>query len=81
MGLRFARTRDLNEQLAWLLNRRAFSSRNLYAMAQGKRTALKLGSAHMAEIGRKGAQVRWDRERARKAAELAQNAAQPAISE
>lgn len=62
-GARLARTRDLNEELAWLLNRQ-HRNRNLYAMAQGKRTLAKLGVEHYRRIGKLGAQVRWDRERA-----------------
>jgi hypothetical protein len=61
-GLRLAQTRDLNNQLAWLLNRRAHRNRNLYAMAQGKRTLAKLGVEHYRRIGKLGAQVRWQRE-------------------
>lgn len=58
-GLKLARCRDANALLGHLLNRQAHRSRNLYAMAQGKRTALKLGSAHMSAIGKLGAAARW----------------------
>jgi hypothetical protein len=61
-GAKLAQTRDLNAQLAWLLNRQ-HRNRNLYAMAQGKRTSLTLGSAHMAAVGRQGAMRRWHPER------------------
>ena len=61
-GARLARTRDLNAQLAWLLNGQC-----RYATAQGKRTFAKLGVEHYQTIGKLGAQVRWQRERERKA--------------
>lgn len=68
-GARLADTYNLNQQLAWLLNRKAHRNRNLYAMAQGKRTLAKLGIEHYRRIGKLGAQARWDRERGGRAAE------------
>lgn len=64
-GARLAETRDLNAQLAWLLNGQC-----RYATAQGKRTFLKLGVEHYQRIGKLGAQVRWQRERERKALQI-----------
>lgn len=69
-GARLARCRDADNALDYLLNRQAHRSRNLYAMAQGKRTFLKLGVEHYQRIGKLGAQVRWQRERERKALQI-----------
>ncbi len=68
-------SRDPARILSTLIGRRC-GSRNVHAMAMGKRTALKHGSAHMAEIGRKGAAVRWAKERERKALAYACSCAQ-----
>lgn len=58
-GARLARCHDTDQTLAWLLNRRAHRNRGLYAMAQGKRTAAKLGAGHYSDIGKLGAMRRW----------------------
>lgn len=68
---RIGNHRDLNEHLAYLLNRKAHASRNLYAMAQGKRTFLKLGVEHYKSIGRLGAERRWQIHRLVKAISVA----------
>jgi hypothetical protein len=65
-GRRLAATRDIDAQLAWLLDRK-HQGKNVHAMAQGKRTAAKLGVEHYRRIGLIGAAVRWERERAKKA--------------
>jgi hypothetical protein len=63
LGVRLADTYNLDQQLAWLLDRQK-TGRNVHAMAQGKRTFAKLGREHYVRIGKLGAAARWHRERA-----------------
>ncbi len=62
---RLANTRSLDQTLTWLLSRKDAAGKNPYASALARQGIMKLGRtrADFAAMGRKGADVRWSRQR------------------